>query len=497
MKKASFPLCAAVVLATALAGCSLAPPLKTPDVPTAGAYKELPPPDTAPWTTAQPSDRLPRDSWWALYSDPELDDLQKRLIAGSPDLAAALANYEQARALYDQARSGLFPTIVGGADLERDRQSDNKPLRGPIATSPSNYNSHTVEAQASYELDLWGRIRNEVAAGKAQAEAAKADLENARLSLQAQVVDDYFVLRGFDHDSAILDDTVTAYRKALDLTKQRNQAGIAPGLDVARAQTQLDVTRSLAAQTLAQRALTEHAIAALIGESASEFSIAPKLIDIKLPQIPTGIPSTLLQRRADIAGAQRRMQSANSNIGVARAAFFPSITLNATGGYQSTAYGNWLTAPSSFWAIGPSALLTLFDAGKHRAEVAQARAVFDQASAQYRGTVLGAFQQVEDNLALLRHYQDAGSAEKSAVEAAQRALDLSTLRYKQGAVNYLDVVTAQTAALQTQRDALDLDTRQLRASVALIRALGGGWDGIDGSACLACAKTEATASTNR
>ncbi len=476
MKKANNLLLAATMLATMLAGCSLAPELKTPQIPTAAAYKEIPPASSAPWIAAQPADRLPRDSWWALYGDAQLDELQKKLIANNPDLAAALASYEQARYYSDQVRAGLFPTLVGSADVERDRQSDNKPLRGPISSSPTYYDSNTVGATASYELDLWGSIRNQVASGNAQAAASAADLENARLSLIAQLVDDYVQLRGFDRDSAILDDTVKAYRRALELTIERHNAGIAPGLDVARAQTQHDVARSQAAQTLAQRALMEHAIAALVGESASQFSLAPRTDAIKLPQVPAGIPSTLLQRRPDVAAAQRRMESANADIGVARAAFFPSITLNATGGYQSTQFPNWLQSPNSFWAIGPAALLTIFDAGKRKAQVAQARAALDEASAKYRSVALAAFQQVEDNLALLDHYHDAAEAENSAVAAAQHALDFSMDRYRQGAVNYLDVVASQTAALQTQRDALDLDTRQLRASVQLIRALGGGWE---------------------
>ncbi|MDR3386319.1 MAG: efflux transporter outer membrane subunit [Rudaea sp.] len=480
MKKDKKPLFPIIVLATSLAGCSLAPELKTPPVPTAAAYKEIPSGSAAPWIAAQPADRLARDAWWTLYGDAQLDGLQKELVANNPDLAAALASYQQARSFSDQVRAGLFPSVTGSADVERDLQSATAPRSG--TGKPLFYDSNTVGAGASYELDLWGRIRNQVASGNAQAAAAAADLENARLSLIAQLVDDYIQLRGFDRDSAILDDTVKAYRRALELTKQRHDGGIAPGLDVARAQTQLDVARSQAAQTLAQRALMEHAIAALVGESASQFSLAAQTDAIKLPQVPTGIPSTLLQRRPDVAAAQRRMQSANADIGVARAAFFPSITLNATAGYQSSQFPNWLQAPNSFWAIGPSALLSIFDAGKRKAQVAQARAVLDETSAKYRSVALGAFQQVEDNLALLDHYHDAAEAENSAVAAAQRSLDFSMDRYRQGAVNYLDVVTSQTAALQTQRDALDLDTRQLRASVQLIRALGGGWEepGTDG-----------------
>jgi len=464
-----------------LGACSFAPPLKTPEVPAADAYKE-----TGPWTQAQPADRLPRDSWWTLYDNAELDGLQEKLIAGNPTLAAALANYAQARALSDQARAGLFPTLGLSAGVERERESVNTPLRG--ATTPVYYNDNSVGASVGYELDLWGQIRNEVAAGKANADAAAADLDNARLSLIAQLVDDYIQLRSLDRDSAILDETVKAYTRALSLTEQRHNAGISPGLDVAQAQTQLNTARSQAAQTLAQRALMEHAIAALLGVSASSFSIQPEIVAIKLPQVPTGVPSTLLQRRPDIAGAQRRMIAANANIGAARAAYYPTLTLGAQGGFESGGFSNWLSAPSSFWAIGPNALLSVFDGGLRRAQVAQARAEFDASAANYRNTVVGAFQQVEDSLAALNHYHDAAVDEKAAVDSSQRALDLSMALYLKGATDYLTVVTAQASALQTQITALNLDTLQLRASVDLIRALGGGWEAPADAAATAPAK---------
>src|SRR6202166_3183624 len=469
MKRVKSPPWSGVGLTLLLGACSLAPPLKTPVVPTADAYKEM-----GRWTQAQPADRLPRDSWWTLYDNAELDRLQKKLIAGNPTLAAALANYAQARALSDQARAGLFPTLGLSAGVARDRDSLNRPLR--LATGPAYYDTNSLSGSVSYELDLWGQIRNEVAAGAANAGASAADLENARLSLIAQLVDDYIQLRSLDRDSAILDQTVQAYARALSLTEQRHAAGIAPGLDVSQAQTQLDAARSQAAQTFAQRALMEHAIAALLGVSASTFSIKPQIVDIKIPQIPTGIPCSLLQRRPDIAGAQRRMIAANANIGVARAAYFPTLTLGAQGGFQSTAYGNLLSAPSTFWAIGPNALLSVFDGGLRRAQVAQARAGFDASAANYRGTVVSAFQQVEDSLAALNHYHDASVDEKAAVDAAQRTLNLSMTLYVKGATDYLTVVTSQTAVLRTQLEALDLDTLELRASVDLIRALGGGWD---------------------
>jgi NodT family efflux transporter outer membrane factor (OMF) lipoprotein len=456
------------VLTAVLGGCSLAPPLKVPEVPTAAAYKEM-----GPWTQAAPADRLARDSWWALYGTRELDDLAQRLLAGNPTLAASLANYAQATALRDQARAGLFPTLALTPSVARARESAHAPLTGP--TTPRYYDDNVAGGSASYELDLWGQIRNQVAAGVANARASAADLENARLSLLAQLVDEYVELRSLDREISILADTVAAYDRAVKVTEQRHGAGIGSGLDVAQAQTQLDAARSQAAQALAQRALTEHAIAALLGVSASQFALDPAIVDIKLPHIPTGVPTTLLERRPDIAGAQRRMIAANANVGVARAAYFPSLTLGAQGGFQSTGFANWLAAPSSYWAIGPTAVLNLFDGGLRRAQVAQARAEFDASAANYRGVVVAAFQQVEDSLASLNHYYDAAQEEKAAVAAAQRTLDLSMALYKQGAADYLTVVTSQTALLQAQLQALDLDTLQLRASVDLVRALGGGW----------------------
>lgn len=468
MKANSAP--AGVVLAAAamLSGCALAPPLKIPAVPTAAAYKEA-----GPWIPAQPADGLSRGDWWKLYGDPDLNALQMRLIEHSPDLAAALSRYDQAKAVSDQMRSGLFPSLALGADTERDGLSNMRPLRP--ANSANNYNSFTVGVQANYELDLWGRIRNEVTAARAEAQAYQADLESARLSLQAQLADDYIVLRGLDQQIALLNETVSAYEKALALTEARHAGGIAAGLDVARAQTQLDTSRSLAEQTLALRAVSEHAIAALIGASASEFSIAPRVTPLTLPQVPVGVPSTLVQRRPDIAAAERRIAASNANVGVARAAFFPAVTLSAALGYQSTQAGNWITAPNTFWSIGPSLLFSLFDAGKRKAQVAQAQAALDESGSLYRAVVLTAFQQVEDSLALTHHYRIAATEEHAAVTAAQRSLDLSLTQYREGATSYLDVVTSQTVTLQSELTALDLDTRELRASVQLIRALGGGW----------------------
>ena len=458
----------AVAAAVTLSGCSMAPTLKIPDVPVATTYKE-----EGPWTPAQPADGVSRGQWWTVFGDTDLNSLQTRLVEHSPDLAAALARYNQAKAYSDQLRSGVFPSLVLGADAERDRQSDMRPLRG--ANSPTNYNSFTAGVQVNYELDLWGRIRNAVAAGQAQAQAYAADLESARLSLQAELADDYIVLRGLDSQIALLNETVSAYEKALALTQARHDGGVVAGLDVARAQTQLGTSRSLVAQTLALRAVSEHAIAALIGESASEFSLESRPTQIVRPDVPVGVPATLVQRRPDIAAAQRRIAASNASVGVARAAFFPAVTLGATLGYQSTAAGNWITAPNTYWSIGSSLLFALFDGGKRKAQVAQAQAALDEAGSLYRGVVLTAFQQVEDSLALVHHYRTAAVEEHSAMTAAQRSLAFSLTQYREGAVSYLEVVTSQTVTLQTQLDSLDLDTRELRASVQLIRALGGGW----------------------
>lgn len=458
----------ALGLAFTLNGCSMAPALEIPEVPVASSYKE-----TAPWMVAEPADELSRGAWWQRYQSAELDALEAQLMTNNPDLAAASANYAQAEAYTLQLRSDLFPTLNGVVSSQSNRRSDMQPLRLPVG--PSQFNNFSLGMQANYEVDLWGRVRNLVASGVATEQAVKADLESTRLSLQAELAHNYIVLRGLDQQIALLRDTVDAFAKTLELTLVRHDGGIAPGLDVARAKTQYDAAKSLVAQVLAQRALVEHAIASLVGASVSEFSIAPRIDQIAMPSIPVGVPSTLLQRRPDIAAAQRRVTAANASIGVAKTAFFPNLTLGGVLGYQSSAAGNWIAAPNTFWAIGPSILLNLFDAGKRRAQVAQAQAVLDETGAQYRGIVIRAFQQVEDNLALLNHYQLASESQQSASVAAQQSVDFALIRYHAGAASYLEVTAAQTALLEAERSRLDLNARSLQASVQLIRAVGGGW----------------------
>jgi len=451
-----------------LTSCSLAPVYQVPVTNLSGdAWKD------SPWQPAQPGDQLSRGSWWQVYQDGMLNDLESKIEEASPNLAAALARYDQATAYLNQLNAGLFPSVDAGALATRNRQSDNRPLRG--ANQPNVYDANTVGISAYYELDIWGKVRNEVAAGKAYAQASAADLENVRLSLHAQLADYYFRLRGVDQQAELLNDTVNAYASALKLTQNRHEGGVVSGVDVARAETQLSSVRAEIAGLASQRAGYEHAIASLIGQPAMNFSLPLVANKYDIPTIPTGIPSTLLQRRPDIAAAERRTAAANAAIGVARAAYYPDFSINPGLGYQNTGKARLLTAPNSFWTLGPGVVFNLFDAGLRDAEVAQAKASLELAGAEYRAVVLTAFQQVEDDLANLKYDRDGEADQRIAARSASRTLDLVLNRYREGAVNYLDVVTAQAAALSAERSALDLHTRQLRTSVDLVRALGGGW----------------------
>jgi NodT family efflux transporter outer membrane factor (OMF) lipoprotein len=459
----------ALLVSVGVSACSLAPTYKAPEVPTAPAYANA----SSPWTEAKPADHLDRDSWWKLYGDARLDDLQTRLIANNASLAAALAHYRQSEAFTRQVRAGLFPQIGLNGNGTRNRESDTRPLRG--TTSPDLYNSYTIGAQLDYEVDLWGRVSDTVAAGRAEQAASAADLASARLSLQAQLADSYLQLNGFDRQIKVLNESIKAFARALELTQSRHDGGISSGLDVARAQTQLSSAKSQLTQAQAQRAMELHAIAVLVGESASQFELAANDEQVKVPTIPLEVPSVILQRRPDVAAAERRTAAANARIGVAKSAFYPQLTLDAQGGWQSSAWGSIATAPNRFWAIGPTLALSLFDGGRRKAVVDQAKAVTDEAGAHYRDIVLNAFAQVEDNLTLLGDLGNALVDQRAAADAAQRSVDLSLNRYREGAVGYLDVVQAQQAALDARRSVIDLETRQLRASVQLIRALGGGW----------------------
>lgn len=459
---------AMLILVAALAGCTMAPAYHPPVVTLPAAFKEA-----GPWVPASPANVAPPDVWTTLFHDPQLDRLERQLANTNPTLAGAVARYDAARAYLARARSDLLPSVAIGTQLTDNRQSDSRPLRG--SNQPDLYAADTIAGSIGYELDLWGRVRNQVAAGRAEAEASADDVAAVKLSLSGELASAYVALRGADQQIALLSNTVDDYAQADALTERRFRGGIASGVDTGRSGTQLDEARAQLSDVMAARALIEHAIASLVGVPASSFSIAPATTGLAMPAIPAGLPSTLLERRPDIAAAERRMMAANAEIGVARAAFFPSIALGGQGGFQNTALAGLISAPNLFWSVGPSAVLSLFDGGRRHAQIALARADWDQATAAYRGTVLKAFQDVEDSLSQLHLVGEEAAAEQRAETQAAQVEALSLNRYIKGAVTYLDVVTAQTTALRIRRAVIELTTRRLQASVRLARATGGGW----------------------
>ncbi len=465
MRRAARALAAALPLA--LAACSLAPPYRPPAADVPPAFKEAPPgsASAAPDTGAQ-------HPWWTTFADTGLDALEARIERDSPTLAAALARHEQALAAVADVRADLFPNVALDAQASRNRVPGTRP---PVATSAVTYDFYTLGGSIGYELDLWGRVRNGVRAARAEAQASDADVAGTRLALQTDLADAYFRLRGLDAQAALLRQTVAAYERAYGLTDTRHSGGIASGLDVSRARAILSGARAQISSVASARAAVEHSIAALVGVPAASFALAPTAAQGSPPPVPAGVPSTLLRRRPDIAASERRVAAANARIGVARAAFFPSLTLGASGGFEATA-GPLLTAPASFWALGPiAAALPLFDGGRRAAEVRRARGAFDEAAAEYRATVLTGFREVEDQLAAQRELGAEEDAQRDAAAAAARTEDLALTRYRDGASDYLEVVTAQTAALDAERSAIAVRTQRMQAAVALIRALGGGF----------------------
>jgi NodT family efflux transporter outer membrane factor (OMF) lipoprotein len=473
MIRMHFPSAALMVGASlVLAACSFAPDYQVPQTITPQAFKE-----TGIWVKATPEDALPKSAWWKVYGDRTLDDLEGRLDSGNPSLDEAVQRYDQARAYVAEAESGLFPTIGADWNPTRDRQSNERPLRG--ANEPDVYTSDTLGASVNYEVDLWGAVRNSVAAGKALAESQAATLAAVRLSLETDLAGDYASLRGLDAQLKLLNDTVAAYQRAYDLIVLRHSGGVASGVDLGRAATQLHDARAQLYGATAQRALYEHAIASLAGVPASSFSLASSAAAMRIPNVPVGLPSTLLERRPDVASDERSVAAANAQIGVARAAFYPNITLQGLLGVQNTGGPGLLTAPNLFWSIGPNIAMTFFEGGLRHAQLDIAKAEKNEAADAYKADVLRAFQDVEDNLALLNHLAKASADQDLAVTAAQRTENLSFARYRLGAVNYLEVVIAQTADLQAEQTALDLDTQRVQASVRLIKAIGGGWTTAD------------------
>jgi outer membrane protein, multidrug efflux system len=460
----------AVAFLGTLAGCSLAPKYVPPSLTTPVAYTNM-----GPWTPASPANTESRGDWWVIYGDATLDKLEKEVDASNPTLAIALSRYDQAQQYVNEVAAAEYPEIDVFGTGTQNRQSAHRPLR---VGGPDVYENDLLLGSFSYELDLWGSIRNTVAAGKDEAQATKDDAASVRLSLEATLADAYFNLRGLDAQEDLLTKTVAAYLQALQLTQAQHSGGIVSGLDVGQAQTQYDTARAQLTDVISQRALYQNEIASLIGVPAPSFSLAPDPTLPSPPPIPVAAPSVLLERRPDIAAAERRAAEANAQIGVARAAFFPTVSIDASGGFEGDGGGiNLFNLSNSVWSLGPSLALTVFDGGRRRAAVKIALEQFDQASAAYRETALTAFQEVENELALCNDLAVEASQQNAAVAAADHTLEISFSLYTDGAVTYLNVVTSQTADLDAQSAALAIATRRLVSSVDLVRALGGGWNG--------------------
>jgi NodT family efflux transporter outer membrane factor (OMF) lipoprotein len=415
-----------------------------------------------------------RGKWWEIYQNPELNALEEKISVSNQNLKAAQAQFEQARALLRYYRADLYPTISAGASATRERFSTNRPLA--TSTVSGTTNDLVLNADMAYEPDVWGRVRSNVAAYRASAQTSFADLESVSLSLHAELATDYFQARELDGETQVLDSTVASYQKALELTQSRYQGGVASAVDVAQAQTQLETARAQDIDVKAARTQVEHAIAVLIGEPASSYTLQFIPLNATPPVIPPGLPSQLIERRPDIAASERQMAAANANIGVARAVYFPLFSFPPTAGFEGTDITNWLTGPSGFASVGISAMVTAFDVGRRRAANDQARAAYNQAVANYQQTVLTAYQEVEDNLAELRLLEQEAATQAAAVAASEHSLALSQNRYQGGVTSYLEVTTAQTVALTNERAEVQIAGRRMVDSVLLIKALGGGFD---------------------
>ncbi|HJV65923.1 MAG TPA: efflux transporter outer membrane subunit [Geomonas sp.] len=477
--------CGLLAVAAALAACSVGPdyvrPTPLPEsAPVPVAFKE-----TAGWKVAQPSDGKLDQHWWELFNDPVLSALEEHVVVSNQNIAAAEAQFRQAKALIREARAGYFPTITAGPSVSHSFQggsglSATTSTGSAVTTNPrsggATSTSYSLPVDLSWEVDVWGRIRRTVEANTASAQASQADLAAAQLSAQAELAQDYFLLRSQDLQIKLLNDTVASYQKAVELTRNRYNAGIAAKSDLLQADTQLKTTQAQAIDLAVQRSQLEHAIALLVGKPASAFSIPVAPMGNLFPDIPAGLPSELLERRPDIAASERRMAAANAQIGVAKAAYYPDLRLSASAGFQSLLLADWLTWPSRFWSVGAGLTQTVFDGGLRGAQTEAARAAYDQTVANYRQTVLTGFQEVEDNLASLRILETEASAQSEAVKASEETLAVSINQYKAGIISYLNVIAAQTTALTNQRTEVGIQARRLTSSIGLIKALGGGWD---------------------
>ncbi len=466
-----------------LAGCNFAPAYKRPATVNPTAFKELTPESAKQldgWKTAEPNDAALRGKWWETFNDAQLNAMEEQVNISNQTVAAALANFFSARAIVKQNRAQYFPLVTANPSVTRSRQALRSTSQNTVGftSGATTFTQISLPIDASWEPDFWGSVRNTVRASRYQQQATLADLENTRLTVQSELASDYFLIRSLDAQKKLLEDAVTAYRESLRLTQVRHDTGISSDQDVAQAEIQLDSTEAQATDIGIQRAQLEHAVAVLIGKAPADFSIAVEPVSEKAVAIPFGVPSQLLERRPDIAAAERRVAAANAQIGVARAAYFPNVTLSASGGYQSSSTVNLFSGPALIWSIGAAAAQTVFDAGFKFAVTEQTRAQYELQVANYRQTVLSAFQDVEDNLAALRLLSTEIEQQDATVAAAQRYLTLANDRYKLGIDSYLNVIVAQTALLNNQRTAENLRYNQMNASVQLIKAVGGGWNPI-------------------
>lgn len=459
-------------------GCVVGPRYHRPSAPVPAAYKEKPPENTqatATWKQAQPSDTTSKGNWWEIFNDPELNKLEEQVSLSNQNILAAEAQYRAASEAVRVVRSGLFPAATVSPSIINSRAAVTG-TAGVQGFTPSSRTTYDFPGDLNWEADLWGSIRHSVRGSAATAQSLAAQVQNARLSFQAELAQDYFELRGTDSSLDLLARTVKSYEEYLHLTKDRFKAGVASGADVAQAETQLDTARAQLTDLEVSRDQFEHAIAILTGKPPAAVSVSSATLKAQPPAIPVGVPSQLLERRPDVAALEREMASSNELIGVAQAAYFPTLTLSATGGVESSDFLKWISWPSRFWSAGPQMAETVFDAGRRRAQVAQAKDTFDATVANYRQAVLVSFQQVEDNLSALRVLENEARVEDEAVQAAESSLTISTAQYKAGTTSYLQVVTEQAAYLDAQRSAIDILTRRMTSSVFLIEALGGGWD---------------------
>lgn len=467
-----------------LAGCkAVGPNYNRPTYTAPAAYKETgasvvtaPPPNPpgGQWQAANPSDGMLKGKWWEIYQDPELNRLEDLIEPSNMNLRAALENYLAARDQVAVVRANFFPTLSSGGSISRERVSANRPLA--ISTSKTTYGDFQLGGQASWMPDFWGRIRRTVEQARANAQASAADMATLDLSLHAELAQDYFELRGLDSQSRLLTSTVADYEHQLDLNQKLLKGGLTTDVTVAEALTQLETTRAQLVDINEARAEFEHAIATLINQEAGNVTLPPTPLDMALPQIPLGVPSQLIERRPDIAAAERHVAAANAQIGIAVSAYYPSISLGGSGGFESTSGGTWFQGPSSLWSLGAQASELLFDAGQRHALTDQARHEYEAQADTYRATVLSAFNDVEDKLSDLRVIEQESVVERRAVAAAQHSLDLSNQRFHGGTTSYLEVLVAESTLLTNQRTETDLETRQFASSVQLILALGGGWD---------------------